>query len=177
MEFSLDDAQRLLSATPQTLTALVSSLPQPWVQAREAPDEWSPYEVCGHLLHIEECDWIDRTRQILEHGTTRVFEAVDREAGFTRFAGWSAQELLDRFAEVRRANLTELMTLVSPERLDRRGLHPTFGEVSLRQLLATWVVHDQNHLHQIVKTLAKHYTEAVGPWRAFLPLLDADGHG
>lgn len=177
MEFTLDDARQLLRGTPGTLTALLTGLPPAWLHAREAADAWSPWEVCGHLLHVEECDWIDRTRVILEHGTARVFEPIDREAGFARFAGWSVGELLDRFAEVRGANLDELAILVTPDDLDRRGLHPEFGEVSLRQLLATWVVHDQNHLHQIVKTLAKHYTEAVGPWRAFLPLLDSDGNG
>lgn len=115
---------------------------------------------------------IDRTRVILEHGTTRVFEPVDREAGFARFQGWSLTDLLDRFAAQRETNLDELTTLVGSGDLDRRGVHPSFGEVTLSQLLATWVVHDFNHLHQIVKTLAKHYSDAVGPWREFLPLLD-----
>ena len=37
----------------------------------------------------------------------------------------------------------------------------------------TRVVHDLNHLNQIVKTMAKQYTDAVGPWREFLPISDA----
>jgi len=110
---------------------------------------------------------------ILEHGTTTVFEPIDREAGFDRFAGLSASELLDRFASTRQTNLDELAALLGPGDLDRRGVHPDFGEVSLAQLLATWTVHDLNHVNQIVKTMAKQYADAVGPWRAFLPLLDA----
>jgi hypothetical protein len=127
----------------------------------------------GHLTHIEECDWIDRTRVILEHGTERVFDPVDREAGFTRFEGWTLVDLLRRFAAVRTSNLEALDALVGPEELDRKGVHPTFGEVTLDQLLATWVVHDMNHLGQIVKAMAKQYTDAVGPWREFLPIIDA----
>ena len=109
---------------------------------------------------------------ILEHGTATVFEPVDREAGFARFAGSSMDALLRRFASARQANLDELGALLGPGDLDRRGVHPDFGEVTLAQLLATWTVHDLNHVHQIVKTMAKQYRDAVGPWRAFLPVLD-----
>lgn len=172
MNYDVDDASEVLRRTPDVLRALLADLPDAWLHGRETPDAWSPYQVCGHLLHIEECDWIDRTRVILEHGTAQPFVPVDREAGFARFAGWPVGDILDRFAEQRAANLETLRELVKPGNLDRRGLHPDFGEVTLAQLLATWVVHDVNHLHQIVKTMAKNYTEAVGPWRAFLPILD-----
>jgi hypothetical protein len=172
MEFAVESAREILRRTPQVLQAMLSDLPDVWSHGRESPDAWSPYEVCGHLLHVEECDWIDRTKVILEHGTATVFEPVDREAGFVRFAGLSVRELLDRFASTRQTNLDELAALLRPGDLDRRGLHPDFGEVSLAQLLATWTVHDLNHVNQIVKTMAKQYGDAVGPWRAFLPLLD-----
>jgi hypothetical protein len=172
MDFSVGSGREVLQRTPATLTSLLTGLPDEWLHGREAPDAWSPYQVCGHLLHIEETDWIDRTRVILEHGTSRVFEPVDREAGFARFAGWPLQELLDQFTTTRQRNLAELTALLGPDALERRGVHPTFGEVSLGQLLATWVVHDLNHLNQIVKTMAKDYADAVGPWREFLPVLD-----
>ena len=172
MDYTVDGAREVLRRTPDTLRALLADIPDDWLHGREAPDAWSPYQVCGHLLHIEETDWIDRTKVILEHGTTRVFDPVDREAGFARFAGRSLIDLLDRFREQRQSNLEELVTLVRPGVLDQRGVHPDFGEVTLAQLLATWTVHDLNHLNQIVKTMAKAYRDAVGPWRAFLPVLD-----
>ena len=172
MDYDIDGAHDVLRRTPDVLRAMLIGLPDEWLHGRETEDAWSPYQVCGHLLHVEECDWIDRTRVILQHGTTRVFEPVDREAGFATYGGWSIEAILDRFAETRQHNLDELHMLVKPSDLDQRGLHPDFGEVTLRQLLATWVVHDLNHLHQIVKTMAKQYGTAVGPWRAFLPILD-----
>src|SRR5438270_6279386 len=172
MDFSVESGRAVLRRTPRTLTSLLSGLPDEWLHGHEAPGAWSPYQVCGHLLHIEETDWIDRTRVILEHGTSRVFDPVDREAGFARFAGWPLEELLDAFATTRQRNLDQLAQLLGPDALERHGVHPTFGEVSLGQLLATWVVHDLNHLNQIVKTMAKDYTTAVGPWREFLAVLD-----
>jgi len=173
MEFAVESAREVLRATPGALHAMLADLPDAWLHGRESEDAWSPYQVCGHLLHIEESDWIDRTRVILEHGTSREFEPVDREAGFARFQGWPLVDLLDRFAVQRQTNLKELAELLRNGDLDRRGRHPDFGEVTLAQLLSTWVVHDLNHLNQIVKTMAKQYRDAVGPWRAFLPVLDA----
>jgi uncharacterized damage-inducible protein DinB len=173
VDFSLELGTEVLRRTPDTLQAMLSELPQEWITGDEGPDTWSPLQVVGHLTHIEECDWIDRTRVILEHGTGRVFAPVDREAGFTRFRDWKLGDLLGRFASLRTSNLETLGALVEPEDLGRLGVHPTFGEVTLAQLLSTWVAHDLNHLGQIVKTMAKQYTQAVGPWREFLPIIDA----
>src|SRR5579864_1906362 len=173
MDFSLERAREVLVRTPDVLEAMLSELSGEWVAASEAPDAWSPHQVVGHLTHIEECDWIDRTRVILEHGTERAFEPVDWEAGFTRFMEWTLNDLLHRFASVRNSNLETLDALIAVEDLGRRGVHPTFGEVTISQLLATWVAHDLNHVGQIVKTMAKQYAEAVGPWRELLPIIDA----
>ena len=173
MDFSLERGREVLAGTPAVLRDLLLDLSDEWLGGREAPDAWSPYQVVGHLVHIDESDWIDRTQVILAHGTSQTFEPVDREAGFSRFEGWSIEELLDRFAAVRAANLATLADLVAPEDLGRQGVHPTFGPVTLGQLLATWVVHDLNHLNQIVKTMAKQYVDAIGPWREFLPVVGA----
>jgi hypothetical protein len=173
MDFSLERSKEVLGRTPDVLQAMLSDLSGDWTDTSEAPDAWSPYQVVGHLTHIEECDWIDRTRVILEHGTERVFEPVDREAGFTRFRDWTLNDLLDRFSTLRTSNLETLDGLIAVADLGRRGVHPTFGEVTISQLLATWMAHDLNHVGQIVKTMAKQYTAAVGPWREFLPIIDA----
>ena len=173
MEFTVECGEDILRRTPAALRALLSDLTDDWTAADEGTGTWSPYQVVGHLTHVEECDWIDRTRVILEHGTNHVFEPVDREAGLARFHDWTLNDLLDRFETARRANLHALEALVDAGDLGRRGVHPDFGEVTLSQLLATWVVHDLNHVGQIVKTMAKQYGEAVGPWRAFLPIIDA----
>jgi len=101
MDFSLELGKEVLRRTPGVLQALLSDLSDDWIAADEGPKTWSPYQVVGHLTYVEECDWIDRTRVILEHGTERVFEPVDREAGFTRFRDWKLNDLLDRFASVR----------------------------------------------------------------------------
>lgn len=173
MRYSLELARPVLMRTPLVLYAMLGDLPEEWTRHGEAPGAWSPHQVVAHLTHIEESDWLDRTRVILEHGTDRAFDPVDREAGFDRFEGVSLDDLIGRFSDVRSTNLLLLEGLVRGLDLSRRGTHPDFGQVRLDQLLATWVVHDFNHIGQIVKTMAKQYTDAVGPWRAYLPILDA----
>jgi uncharacterized damage-inducible protein DinB len=173
MEYSLELATPILRQTPLVLDAMLSQLPEDWTHQSEELGSWTPFEVLGHMTYIEEHDWIHRARLILEHGTNRVFDPVDREKGFERFRGMGLTDLLDRFSIARTSNLLSLDSSVDADNLDRRGLHPDFGEVRLDQLLATWVVHDLNHVGQIVKTMAKQYTEAVGPWREYLPIIDA----
>jgi len=169
--FKLDDAVAILERTPASLSALLMGLSEEWVRATTGDDKWSPYDVIGHLIDGERTNWIPRARHILA-GETRPFEPFDRTAHLTERQDNRIDELLATFAELRRANVAALrgMNLTNVD-LRRTGQHPEFGQVTLRQLLATWVVHDLNHIGQIVETLAKVYTTAVGPWSAYLLIL------
>ncbi|HEU5004309.1 MAG TPA: DinB family protein [Actinomycetota bacterium] len=173
MDFSLPRTTSLLRRTPAALPALLSGLPDAWLSGSEGPGAWSPYQVVAHLASIEETDWMDRVQVFLERNPERPFRPVDREAGFRRFSGWSLADILGRFASVRQSNLEMLEAGVGEGDLGLRAVHPAFGTVTLGQLLATWVVHDMNHLGQIVQAMAKQYRDAVGPWRELLPILDA----
>ncbi len=173
MDFELASAIAILQRTPATLNSLLRDLPEPWLVQNEGPETWSPYDVIGHLIHGEETDWMARAKIILEHGETRAFEAFDRVAMFEESKGKSIVELLDIFAQLRAENVSELQSLnLTPDLLDKRGRHPELGVVTLRQLLSTWVVHDLDHLRQIVRVMSKQYREAVGPWKAYLSILE-----
>jgi len=169
--FRLDDAVAILKRTPASLGALLEGLPETWTRATEGDGTWSPYDVIGHLIHGERTDWIPRARHILA-GETRPFERFDRMAQFAESRGKRLRELLATFAELRRDNVATLLGLkLTDDDLGRRGLHPELGEVTLRHLLATWVVHDLDHVTQVARTMAKVYTEATGPWIAYLSIL------
>ena len=172
MEFKLEDATDILRRTPVTLRLLLQNLPDEWLRANEGPETWSPFDVMGHLIHGERADWIPRARIILQDGENRPFEPFDRFAMFQESKGKSLAELLTTFDELRQKSLQQLTELnLTPELLSKRGKHPELGLVTLSQLLSTWVVHDLGHIGQIVRVMSKQYGEAVGPWRAYLPIL------
>jgi len=172
MRFELTQAIDHLSRTPGTLRSLLAGLPEDWRHANEGPETFSPQDVLGHLICGEEADWMPRLRMILEHGEGRSFEPFDRFAFRQSHAALSLSELLDRFESLRRENLKALAGLaLSPATLQRWGRHPDFGPVTVEQLLATWVVHDWNHVFQIVRVLSHQYDAAVGPWKAYLKVL------
>jgi hypothetical protein len=155
------------------LDALLRGLPDEWTASNEGPDTFTPFDVVGHLIHSERTDWVVRARIILEHGPAVPFEPFDRFAQSEQSRGKRLPDLLDEFARLRAQNLETLRGLrLTDSDLERTGSHPTLGTVTLRQLLATWVAHDLSHVGQVVRVMAKQYRETVGPWRAYLPLLD-----
>jgi uncharacterized damage-inducible protein DinB len=171
VNFNLNDALAVLERTPPTHSTLLSGLSPVWGLATEGEGTWSPFDVLGHLIHGEHTDWIPRARHILA-GDARPFEPFDRQAMFVESRGKELDELLDTFARLRAENLAELRAMkLSPADLDRTGQHPELGVVTLRQLLATWVVHDLDHLGQIARVMAKAYGDEVGPWRAYVSIL------
>lgn len=161
----------ILERTPEVLRALLIGLPEDWTGTPDVADGWRPRDVVGHLITGEQTDWIKRTRRILEDGTSREFDRFDRFAMLERDAAVPLDELVERFATLRTANLVALGELVSEADLDRRGLHPSLGEVTLRELLATWAVHDLDHIGQIYAGLAGSRDAEVGPWKAYLGIL------
>lgn len=174
---TLDHTLALLRRTPAVLDALLRDLPDEWTLANEGRDTWTATDIVGHLIHGERTDWMPRVKTILEHGETRTFEPFDRLAQERESRPRSLGEWLDEFAALRSANLSALGALhLEPSDLERAGRHPTFGTVTLSQLLATWATHDLTHLHQISRVMAHQYRDAVGPWSAFLGVLHCDGH-
>lgn len=173
MEFTLAQSREVLIATPMVLQAWLSGLSDPWIMSNYGQDTFSPYDVVGHLIHGERTDWIPRARIILEHGEATPFEPFDRYAMYAASRGKSMDELLKTFSELRNMNLELLDDMqLTLQDLQRTGMHPALGRVTLRQLLATWVVHDLNHIAQIAKAMSHQYKEQVGAWKEYLSILN-----
>lgn len=173
MDFDLAQATAVLERTPDALRAMLAGLGPEWLDATEGPDTWSPYIIMGHLIHAERTDWIPRAQIIIAQGESRRFTPFDRFAQFRESEGKSLAELLDEFARLRAESLATLAGWrLTDAQLALEGEHPEFGAVILRQLLATWVAHDLGHIAQVARVMAKQYREAVGPWRAYLPVMD-----
>ena len=177
MEPNLQHTMSLLTRIPATLNALLRDLPETWTLGNEGAETWNTFDIVGHLIHGERTDWMPRARMILQFGEAKTFEPFDRWGQERESKGKSLAQLLDEFARLRSENLAELRALhLRQEDLERRGKHPALGVVTLSELLATWAAHDLTHLHQISRVMAHQYREAVGPWSAYLGVLQCAGH-
>jgi hypothetical protein len=172
--FDLTSATAVLRRTPDTLDGLLRDLPREWTVAHEGPSTWSALDIVGHLIHGERTDWIPRAQLILRDGDATPFKPFDRAGHEAASRGKTMSDLLDEFRTLRTANLAILDGLhLSPEDFTRRGMHPELGTTTLSQLIATWVVHDLNHIAQATRVMAKRYDTEVGPWKAYLRILRA----
>lgn len=173
MEFNLENAIAILERTPKTLQAMLRDLPADWTTPNEGGESWSPYDVVGHLIHGEHTDWITRSRIILGDGPDKTFKAFDRFAQFENSKGKTLNQLLDEFEALRAQNMVKLKDLnITSDQFSREGTHPALGTVTLNNLLATWVAHDLGHIAQIARVMAKQYKSEVGPWEAYIPVLN-----
>lgn len=173
MIFDLDKSFQVLQRTPAVLSTLLSGMDDEWTMNNEGPDTFSPFDVIGHLIFGEQTDWVVRAKIILGPGNDKHFQPWDRFAQYEASKGKSLQQLLTEFEQLRKDNLQWLQSqTISESDLDKTGIHPVLGEVTLRNLLATWVVHDLTHIAQVTRVMAKQYKEEIGPWTEFFRILN-----
>jgi len=177
MEHDLEQTIALLSRTPAALDGLLRDLPETWTHRGEGEDTWTVFDVVGHLIYADRENWMPRARRILQFGEEQPFDPFDRQGHVRESQGKSLSQVLDEFARVREGCLVDLRALnLTSEQMTKRGRHPALGPVTLSELLATWAAHDMTHLHQISRILAHQYREAVGPFAAYLGVLQCGGH-
>lgn len=171
MNFNLHEAIELLERTPDLLTVFLSGLSDPWISCNEGEETWNVKEVVLHLIEGERSNWIPRLEFILKEGEKEAFPAFDRFAHLQN-KELSLDEALTAFKRIRHKNLTVLKNLISSDDiLEQKGFHPAFGTVRVRELIATWTVHDLTHVSQIARVMADHYRKDVGPWAEYLGIL------
>ncbi|HEV8081352.1 MAG TPA: DinB family protein [Chitinophagaceae bacterium] len=173
MNYDINKSIEILERTPLVLNELLGNLSNDWLMNNEGPETFSPYDVVGHLIHGEKTDWKCRIQRILDEGNTKAFDLFDRFAMYEESKGKTINQLLSEFELLRRENIIWFKNLgLTPADLNKPGLHPKLGDVTLKNLLATWVVHDLTHIAQITRVMAKHYKEDLGPWSEFFRIIN-----
>lgn len=172
MNFSIEKSISVLERTPAVLHDLLFDLPEEWVMFNEGGETWSPYDIIGHLVHGESTDWLKRLEIILSDNDEKNFIPFDRFAQFNESKGKEMKTLLNEFKILRTKNIEILKSKnIMEVHYERIGVHPVFGNVTLRNLVATWVVHDLDHLAQLSRVMAHQYRSEVGPWIENLRIL------
>lgn len=172
IRFNMFHAIEILTRTPAVLSAILDDLPVPWADNNEAPGKFSPKDVVAHLLYGEKTDWRVRAEIILEHGTSKTFEPFDPFGQMEESSHKTLRQLMKEFKKLRAENIKWLKRVkFTQDDLDKKGIHPSLGEVTLRQLMSAWVVHDLTHLAQITRVMAKQYRNEIGPWVEYFRIL------
>ena len=173
MTFDLQKSISILERTPAVLHTLLSDLDEDWTHQNEGGESWSAYDIVGHFIHGELTDWIPRMTIILSDSDDRTFIPFDRFAQFENSKGKTLSVLLAEFEALRIQNVSALRNAqLNVADLERRAIHPELGPVNLAQLLSAWTVHDLGHIAQISRVMAKQYQHEVGPWTAYLGILN-----
>lgn len=177
MHFDFATALPILERTPRVLRTALEQLPSDWTDHPYGtnPDgspTWSVRDIVAHLIHTDRTDWMVRAHHILKHGDALKLPPFDRYGHKPLAESHEVAALLDIFAAERASKLAELRALnLTTQDLAKPGMHPALGNVTLGQLLATWVVHDLNHTAQICKAMAYQYHTEVGVWSQYLSIL------
>ena len=170
MTLPLEAARESLAQAPRIIEGLIAAAPSEALTYREGGGTWHIVEVLCHMADGEITDWMPRLERILSDGGR--FMPFDREGGFARYRGWTAEALVGEFNQLRRANLEKLDSFrLSDAHMRLTGIHPEFGPVTLEQLLACWATHDMAHIAQISRLLTRAFGRSVGPWRKYFSLL------
>ncbi|WFR65593.1 DinB family protein [Paenibacillus amylolyticus] len=173
MNFCINEAIEILERTPPTLKHFLSGLSDGWLRSNEGEGTWNAHEVIEHLIEAEKHNWIPRVETIVMQGEEQLFPAFDRFSHLKEISERSLEEALQEFSSMRMNNISTLKEIMhSNPNLEKNGLHPEFGIVKLRELLSAWVVHDFTHIAQIVRVMAERYRMDVGPWSAYLGILN-----
>ncbi len=173
MNFDLNKSIELLDRTPDLFLALFNNIKHNWDRIDEGPKTWSGYNILGHLIHGEKTDWIPRAIIILGNETNKTFEPYDRFAQDKLYSSQSTDMLLNEFRTLRTQNVEKLKSWdLSKNDLEKTGVHPDLGIVTLKQLLSTWTIHDMAHVNQVSRVMVKYYADDVGPWKKYIKLLN-----
>lgn len=149
----LNEIAALIRATPQTLRQELNELDSEVWQWRPAPDQWCINEIIGHFIEADRNGFDGRIRTILAEDQPELkpwdIGGVVAKRRDCERAGF---DLVEELIVMREAS-AQMVAGLTPEQLDRSGLHPQVGELRVVDLIYEWVHHDQNHLKQALSNI------------------------
>jgi len=147
------DPFAVLAELPHVLETLLCEVPYKLLARPEAAGKWSMLQVVQHLTDSD-LVYGYRIRMILIHDRVEM-QRYDRDAWAEKLRYHDAEldEALDELGSQRRRNLRLLRSL-TPEELDRVGIHESRGPESIRTIISLLAGHDLVHRRQIERICA-----------------------
>lgn len=150
---TLEDQVARMEKTADDFAAAIKGLSEAVLSKRPDDKNWAAKEIICHLRDTEEL-FMKRFQTIIGTDEPKFIPAeADRWAAERQYRLNDALDALSSFRR-RREEVLEFLRGLKPEQLERGGIHPTRGRMSIKDLVALIAGHDQNHLEQLQRTLA-----------------------
>ena len=147
-------AERLerLTRTAHELDAAIADQPEVALCRRPDAKNWAPKEVVCHLRDVEEFFMLRFQALAAAHEPPLVPADPERWAEDRQYIRNDAAEAVRAFRRRREECLAHLRGLTDAQ-WARAGLHPTYGRMTLEDVMNLMVWHDANHLDQLHRAL------------------------
>jgi uncharacterized damage-inducible protein DinB len=150
---SLEEQMARMARTADDFAAAIKGIPETALSRRPDEKSWSAKETLCHIRDTEE-SFMQRFQLIMEMDEPRFLPAdPDRWAIERQYQRNDADEALHAF-RVRRDETIKFLHGLRPEHLDRGGVHPTRGHMTVKDFIGLIAWHDDNHLDQLKRALA-----------------------
>jgi uncharacterized damage-inducible protein DinB len=150
---SLEEQMARMERTANELAAAIKGVSDAALSQRPDDKSWSAKETLCHVRDTEE-SFMQRFQLIIEMDEPHFLPAdPDRWAVERQYQRNDAGEALQAF-RVRRDETMKFLHGLRPEHLDRGGVHPTRGRMTVKDFVGLIAWHDDNHLDQLKRALA-----------------------
>lgn len=144
-----------LRAFQSRLLMAIHGIPESDLELRERDGKWSIKSVISHLGDLE-LVYAVRIRAMLAGAGETPLQKLPQDEWVARVhRGEPLAELLEELWFHRRMNI-RLLERLSEDELERRGMHPDYGSISVRDAAGRIERHDEKHLAQIERIKAAH---------------------
>jgi hypothetical protein len=156
-EIATERLLQAFEAAPRRIGLAIEGLEPATLSARPIPERWSIQEIVCHVADSETVASVRFRLALAQPGA--LFPGYDQErfaAGlaYAKFDAPLVRDTFELFSRLRSIT-SRLLLRLGPSDWDRSGLHPEWGQMSVRQLLELYADHGERHLDQILERRAK----------------------
>jgi hypothetical protein len=132
----------------KTIASIIMKLNNERIQTRPARGKWNIHENIAHLAKYQPV-FIDRIRRILaiDEPLIEAYKAED-DPEFEFYRAFTTYELLKKISSDRE-KIYNLIHHLPVDKLDRIGIHPKFGKLTVSEWTEFFLLHEAHHLYTI----------------------------
>ena len=151
MRLSESALARLETQLDSLALVMAGASPQA-IERRPSPEKWSARENLAHLARYHEV-FGERISRILDDDKPRLPRyRAEEDPQWPAWVDLPTNEILERLKRLRR-DLCARVKKLSPEQLERIGVHSRFGEMTLALWIEFFLLHEAHHLYIALQRL------------------------